>query len=108
MAIALDTVCVWCGIARKLLADPPAERARNPHRIDERQYGRACLRRSYPIPFDPVSPQIAINAGHEFIISTDPKYSEICDDKVLWVDYVRSLTEAGQLFFSGSETLYAA
>lgn len=34
--------------------------------------------------------QIAIPAGHEFIISTDPKYSEVCDEKVVWVDYVRN------------------
>jgi len=33
--------------------------------------------------------QIAVPAGHEFIVSTDPKYQEICDDKVLWMDYVR-------------------
>lgn len=33
--------------------------------------------------------QIAVSAGHEFIVSTDDKYSEICDDKVIWVDYVR-------------------
>lgn len=39
-------------------------------------------------------PQIAIRAGHEFIISTDPKYSEICDDKVLWVDYVGCVSSA--------------
>lgn len=32
--------------------------------------------------------QFPIPAGHEFIISTDTKYSEICDDKVMWVDYV--------------------
>lgn len=30
-----------------------------------------------------------IPAGHEFTLSTDPKYSEICDDQVMWVDYVR-------------------
>jgi hypothetical protein len=34
--------------------------------------------------------QIAISAGHEFIVSTDPKYQEICDDKIMWMDYVRS------------------
>lgn len=32
--------------------------------------------------------QIAIKAGHEFIVSTDTKYKDICDDKVLWMDYV--------------------
>jgi pyruvate kinase len=33
--------------------------------------------KDWPIPPD-----------HEFILSTDTKYSEICDDKVMWVDYV--------------------
>ena len=32
--------------------------------------------------------QIAISAGHEFIITTDVKYSEICDDKIIYMDYV--------------------
>jgi pyruvate kinase len=32
--------------------------------------------------------QWPIPAGHEFILSTDTSYSEICDDKVMWVDYV--------------------
>jgi pyruvate kinase len=32
---------------------------------------------------------ISIKAGHEFIISTDPKYKEACDDKVLYMDYAR-------------------
>ena len=32
--------------------------------------------------------QIAISAGHEFLISTESKYSEICDDKVMFMDYV--------------------
>jgi pyruvate kinase len=30
---------------------------------------------------------IAISAGHEFTVSTDPKYSEICDDKIMYFDY---------------------
>ncbi|KAI6008275.1 pyruvate kinase [Pisolithus orientalis] len=30
---------------------------------------------------------IPIKAGHEFIITTDDKYSECCDDKILWLDY---------------------
>lgn len=37
--------------------------------------------------------QIPIKSGHEFIISTDDKYSEICDDKVLYVDYVRNFAQ---------------
>jgi hypothetical protein len=32
--------------------------------------------------------QIAISAGHEFTISTDPQYCESCDDKTMFVDYV--------------------
>ena len=32
--------------------------------------------------------QIAISAGHEFTITTDAKYSEICDDKIMYLDYV--------------------
>ncbi|KAF4573018.1 Pyruvate kinase [Pleurotus pulmonarius] len=44
---------------------------------------------------------IAIRAGHEFIISTDPKYSEICDDRVLWVDYqnLPKVTAPGKLIY---------
>jgi hypothetical protein len=33
--------------------------------------------------------QLPIKAGHEFVISTEDKYNESCDDKVLWLDYVR-------------------
>ena len=32
--------------------------------------------------------QIAISAGHEFVVSTEAKYSEICDDKIMYLDYV--------------------
>ena len=32
--------------------------------------------------------QIAISAGHEFLITTDAKHAEICDDKVMYMDYV--------------------
>lgn len=32
--------------------------------------------------------QLPIKAGHEFIISVDPQYASICDDKVLYMDYV--------------------
>ena len=31
---------------------------------------------------------IPIKAGHEFIVSTDEKYYDQCDDKVLYMDYV--------------------
>ncbi|KAG6818024.1 hypothetical protein H0H87_009179 [Tephrocybe sp. NHM501043] len=37
-----------------------------------------------------------VSAGHEFIISTDPKYSESCDDKIVWVDYPNSALSSQQ------------
>ncbi|KAF8168222.1 pyruvate kinase [Crassisporium funariophilum] len=42
-----------------------------------------------------------IPAGHEFILSTDPKYSEACDDQVMWVDYVNlpKVTAPGKLIY---------
>jgi hypothetical protein len=33
--------------------------------------------------------QVKISAGHEFILATDPKYSEIGDANIIFVDYVR-------------------
>jgi len=44
----------------------------------------------YPVP-----------AGHEFIITTDTKYSEACDDKVVFVDYsnLPKVTAPGKLIF---------
>ncbi|GBE77823.1 pyruvate kinase [Sparassis latifolia] len=44
---------------------------------------------------------IPIKAGHEFIVSTDPKYSEICDDKVMWLDYknITKVTAPGKLIY---------
>lgn len=33
--------------------------------------------------------QVPVPAGHEFIVSTDAKYSESGDEKVMFVDYVR-------------------
>lgn len=36
--------------------------------------------------------QIAIKAGHEFIVSVDPKYANACDDKVIFMDYVSRTT----------------
>ncbi|KAJ7225625.1 pyruvate kinase [Mycena pura] len=44
---------------------------------------------------------ISVSAGHEFIVSTDPKYSECCDDKVMWVDYVNlpKVTAPGKLIY---------
>ena len=35
--------------------------------------------------------QIPIKAGHEFVLSTDASYKDSCDDKVMYVDYVRVL-----------------
>jgi len=42
-----------------------------------------------------------IPAGHEFVISTDPKYSEACDDSVMWVDYTNlpKVTAPGKLIY---------
>ncbi|KAG1825827.1 pyruvate kinase [Suillus subaureus] len=42
-----------------------------------------------------------IKAGHEFVISTEDKYSEICDDKVLWLDYknLPKVTAPGKLIY---------
>ncbi|KAJ7596901.1 pyruvate kinase [Mycena floridula] len=44
---------------------------------------------------------IKVSAGHEFIVSTDPKYSEICDDKVMWMDYpnLPKVTAPGKLIY---------
>ncbi|KAG6851206.1 hypothetical protein H0H93_015216 [Arthromyces matolae] len=44
----------------------------------------------YPVP-----------PGHEFIISTDPKFSENCDDKVVFVDYqnLPKVTAPGKLIY---------
>ncbi|KIY70980.1 pyruvate kinase [Cylindrobasidium torrendii FP15055 ss-10] len=44
---------------------------------------------------------IAISAGHEFIVSTEDKYSEACDDKVMWVDYknLPKVTAPGKLIY---------
>ncbi|KAH0590859.1 Pyruvate kinase [Termitomyces sp. J132] len=42
-----------------------------------------------------------VTPGHEFIISTDPKHSEICDDKVVYVDYrnLPKVTAPGKLIY---------
>ncbi|KAF9022948.1 pyruvate kinase [Hymenopellis radicata] len=44
---------------------------------------------------------IAITAGHEFIVSTEDKYLEICDDKVMYVDYknLPKVTAPGKLIY---------
>ncbi|KAF9015051.1 pyruvate kinase [Cyathus striatus] len=43
----------------------------------------------------------AVPAGHEFIVSTDPKYSEACDENVMWVDYINlpKVTAPGKLIY---------
>ncbi|KAG6878659.1 hypothetical protein C0993_001182 [Termitomyces sp. T159_Od127] len=42
-----------------------------------------------------------VTPGHEFVISTDPKYSEVCDDKVVFVDYknLPKVTAPGKLIY---------
>ncbi|CCA69145.1 probable pyruvate kinase [Serendipita indica DSM 11827] len=44
---------------------------------------------------------IPIKAGHEFIVSTDEKYKECCDDKVMYVDYTNlpKVTEPGKMIY---------
>ncbi|KIY50571.1 pyruvate kinase [Fistulina hepatica ATCC 64428] len=44
---------------------------------------------------------IPIKAGYEFIVSTDPKYAQICDDKVLYMDYTNlpKVTAPGKLIY---------
>jgi len=44
---------------------------------------------------------IKIPAGHEFIITVDPQYAELCDDKRLFVDYrnLPGVTSPGKLIY---------
>ncbi|KAI0080291.1 pyruvate kinase [Panus rudis PR-1116 ss-1] len=44
---------------------------------------------------------IAIKAGHEFIVSVDPKYAKNCDDRVMFVDYknLPKVTAPGKLIY---------
>ncbi|KAL1687342.1 pyruvate kinase [Schizophyllum commune] len=44
---------------------------------------------------------IPIKAGHEFIVSTDEKYYDQCDDKVLYMDYknLPKVTAPGKLIY---------
>ncbi|KAK7694922.1 hypothetical protein QCA50_002110 [Cerrena zonata] len=44
---------------------------------------------------------IAIKAGHEFIVSVDTKYAEACDDRVIFVDYknLPKVTAPGKLIY---------
>lgn len=36
--------------------------------------------------------QWPISAGHEFTVTTDPKYNENSDDRYMFVDYVSEIT----------------
>ncbi|KAJ3491035.1 hypothetical protein NLI96_g983 [Meripilus lineatus] len=42
-----------------------------------------------------------IEAGHEFIVSVDPQYAELCDEKVLFMDYpnLPKVTAPGKLIY---------
>ncbi|KAG8903844.1 Pyruvate kinase [Tulasnella sp. 403] len=44
---------------------------------------------------------IKISAGHEFIVTTDPKYATECDDKYMYVDYVNlpKVTDVGKIIY---------
>ncbi|GLB36046.1 putative pyruvate kinase family protein [Lyophyllum shimeji] len=44
---------------------------------------------------------ISVSAGHEFIVTTDPKHAESCDDKILYVDYhnLPKVTAPGKLIY---------
>ncbi|KAG8748547.1 Pyruvate kinase [Ceratobasidium sp. 414] len=44
---------------------------------------------------------IKIPAGHEFVITVDPQYAELCDDKRLFVDYsnLPGVTAPGKLIY---------
>ncbi|KAH9064117.1 pyruvate kinase [Lactarius vividus] len=44
---------------------------------------------------------IPISAGHEFFVTTDAKYKDICDDKYLYVDYanITKVTAPGKLIY---------
>ncbi|KAG1757683.1 pyruvate kinase [Suillus lakei] len=44
---------------------------------------------------------VPIKAGHEFIVATDDKYSEIGDDKIIWFDYknLPKVTAPGKLIY---------
>jgi len=87
------------------------ERTRNSYWIDARWHGCAAFfTLTLSIPSDLIfSLQIKVSAGHEFIVSTDPKFSEICDDKVIWVDYTNlpKVTAPGKLIYVDDGKLYS-
>lgn len=45
--------------------------------------------------------EVKITAGHEFIVTSDPQYAELCDDKVLYVDYtnITKVTSPGKFIY---------
>ncbi|KAI0304786.1 pyruvate kinase [Russula brevipes] len=45
--------------------------------------------------------QIPITAGHEFVVTTDVKHKDVCDDKHVYVDYVNlpKVTAPGKLIY---------
>ncbi|KAI5452164.1 Pyruvate kinase [Naganishia albida] len=44
---------------------------------------------------------VKISAGHEFYVTTDPKYAEACDDEYMYVDYanITKVTAPGRLIY---------
>ncbi|KAG8932255.1 Pyruvate kinase [Tulasnella sp. 418] len=44
---------------------------------------------------------IKISAGHEFIVTTDPRYAEACDEEYMYVDYANlpQVTSTGKLIY---------
>lgn len=44
---------------------------------------------------------VKIAAGHEFYVTTDPKYAEACDDEYMYVDYanITKVTAPGRLIY---------
>ncbi|KEP53660.1 pyruvate kinase [Rhizoctonia solani 123E] len=44
---------------------------------------------------------VKITAGHEFVITVDPQYAELCDDKRLFMDYANlpAVTAPGKLIY---------
>jgi pyruvate kinase len=44
---------------------------------------------------------VAIKAGHEFILSTDDKYAKSCDSQIMWMDYknLPKVTAPGKMIY---------
>lgn len=45
--------------------------------------------------------EVKVSRGHEMIVTTDPQYSEVCDDKRMYIDYVNlpKVTAPGKLIY---------